>query len=234
MITLTEREVRSFFLTPVGYIVIALFVVFASLVFNAGFEQGQPASMQKVFRWGMWILLVVCPAITMGLISEERRLGTFELLVTSPVREFEIIAGKFLGAMAFLILMLTPTLFHVALLEIYGRPDYGELACGYLGLLLAGSAYIATGLLASTLTTSQLLAYLATFLGWLAVLLAFVFAPTFLDDPWLTFAFASDPIPRLHDFAIGLIDMSNVIYFVSIAVFFLIVSNRVLEAQRWP
>jgi len=234
VLALTGRELRSYFLSPVGYIVTALFLVMTGLIFmRYTFDQGQPASLRPVFELGTWMLLFVCPAITMRAISEERRLGTFEMLMTCPISETEVILAKFIAAMGFLVLMLVPTFVHVLLLELYGRPDYGELFCGYLGMLLAGMAYMSSGMLASTLTTSQVVAFLVTLFFWLALSIGAKFLPQYLHEPWATAAFAADPDPRLRDFAIGLIDSSNVIYFVSLTALFLIAAIQTLEARRW-
>jgi ABC-2 type transport system permease protein len=179
------------------------------------------------------MLMFICPAISMRAISEERRLGTFEMLMTSPINEAEVILGKFIAAVGFLILMLLPTLAHAGLLELYGRPDYGELLCGYLGMTLAGMAYLSSGILASTLTTSQVVAFLATLFFWLGLSIGAKMLPQYLHEPWATAAFAADPDPRLRDFAIGLIDSSNVIYFLSLTGLFLMASVRALEVRRW-
>jgi ABC-2 type transport system permease protein len=228
------RELRSYFLSPVGYIIIGLFVFLAGLIFIARvFHQGQPASMRPVFEWGTWLLLIICPAITMRAISEERRLGTFEMLMTCPVSDAEVIIGKFLGAFGFLVLMLLPTAAHIAVLESFGRPDYGEMLCGYLGMVLAGTAYVATGLLASTLTTSQVVAFLLTLFFWLGLAIGTKLLPQHLPEPWAAAAFSLDPDPRLRDFAIGLIDSSNVVYFLSFAIVFVIAAVGSLGARRW-
>lgn len=234
IVALTGRELRSYFLSPVGYIVTALFLVVTGLIFmRYTFDQGQPASLRPVFELGAWMLLFVCPAITMRAISEERRMGTFEMLMTSPISEIEVILAKFIAALGFLVIMLVPTLVYVVLLELYGRPDYGELFCGYLGMVLAGMAYLASGILASALTMSQVVAFLLTLFFWLTLSMGAKFLPQYLHEPWATAAFAADPDPRLRDFAIGLIDSSNVIYFISLTALFLIAATRTLEARRW-
>jgi ABC-2 type transport system permease protein len=160
-------------------------------------------------------------------------LGTYEMLASCPVSEWQVIAGKFIGAVLFLAGVLLPTLVQAVALERYGRPDYGELACGYLGLLLAGATYIASGLLASALTSSQVVAFLSTLFFWIALTLGAKLLPGYLPARWADIAFAADPDPRLRDFAIGLIDTSNVVYFVTLTMFFLIAATRVLGAGRW-
>lgn len=231
---LARREFWSFFLSPVGYVVIGLFLAVTGFVFMRGFDAGKPASMRPVFELGMWMLLFVCPAITMRSISDERRMGTLEMLMTCPVRDGEVVLGKYLGSILFLVVMLACTGAQVILLERYGRPDYGEVLCGYLGLLLAGGVYLASGMLASALTSSQVVAFLATFFFWLALSLGTKFLPGMLPEPWSTATYAADPDPRLRDFAIGLIDTSNIAYFGSLIALFLFLASRTLEARRWP
>jgi len=231
---IVSREVRASFLSPTGYIVAALFAVATGLIFvSKAFDQGQPASMRTVFEWGTWMLLFVCPAISMRAIAEEKRMGTYEMLMSCPVSERGVIIGKFLGGMIFLAAVLLPTIVQVFALERYGRPDYGEVACGYLGLLLAGAAYLSSGLLASTLTSSQVVAFLLTLFFWLGFSLAAKLLPGYLPARWADIAFAADPDPRLRDFAIGLIDTSNIVFFVSLTLLFLIAAARALEAGRW-
>lgn len=236
VLAIAGRELRASFLTPGGYVITCLFVLAVSLIFCfAGvFEQGQVASLRSVFASGTWLLVLLCPAITMRSISEELRLGTFETLMTSPVSEAQVVLGKFLGSMGFLVALLAPTLMYVIALELYGRPDYGELACGYLGMLLAGAAYLASGILASSLTGSQVVAYLLTVFFWLSFSVAASQLPSYLPDQLAVFAMVANPGLRLNDFAIGLIDTSNIVYFASFAAIFLLAAVMSLSARRWP
>lgn len=233
VLAIAGRELRASFFSPAGYIITALFLAMSGTVFVVySFEQGSPASMRVVFEWGMWLFLLVCPAITMRAIAEEKRLGTFEMLMTSPISEAQIVLGKFLGALGFLAIMLAPTMLQVLALERHGRPDYGELFCGYLGMLLAGSAYLAGGIFASTLTSSQAVAFLINFFFWVLLSVATKTLPAHLGSPWSEAVFAADPDPRLRDFAIGLIDTSNIAYFVSLTITFLMAATKMLQAGR--
>jgi ABC-2 type transport system permease protein len=263
-LAIARRELLAYVLSPVGYIITALFLFFTSLVYfgaapllmGAGFSQGQPASLRLFFQIGVWVLFVIGPAISMRTISEELRLGTLETLLTAPISETQIILGKFFGSLGFLVLMLLPTVLFVFALELYGRPDYGELFCGYLGLLLIGAAYLASGMLISTLTSSQVLAYIATIFFWLILLLATMVLPylatlaeglagrpensalleTLLG--WLQgaarFLAAGNPRARVLDFVNGLVDTFNIVYFLSFTILFLVASIRALGARRWP
>jgi ABC-2 type transport system permease protein len=235
-LAIAGRELRAYFLSPGGYIIIALFLLVSGAVFFfVSFASGEIASLRSVFGMGTWMLTFIAPAVTMRLISEELRLGTIEMLMTSPVREAEVVLGKFLGAMGLLVLMLAPTLLYVAALEVYGRPDYGELMVGYLGLLLAGAAYMASGLLASTFTSSQPVAFLLTLFFWLTLGLGTKLLPMHMggmEERWATIVFAMDPDARLRDFTIGLIDTSNIVYFLSIAAVCLICAAVSLQVRR--
>jgi ABC-2 type transport system permease protein len=233
-LAIAGRELRAYFLLPAGYIIIALFLlVSGGVFFFVSLAPGEVASLRAVFGMGTWMLTFIAPAVTMRLVSEELRMGTFEMLMSSPVREGEVIFGKFLGAMGLLALMLLPTLAYVGTLELYGRPDYGELMCGYLGLLLAGAAYMASGVLASTFTSSQPVAFLLALFFWLTLGVGCKLLPAHLDDRWAGIVFAIDPDVRLRDFTIGLIDTSNIVYFVSMAAAFLVAAAVSLQVRRW-
>jgi ABC-2 type transport system permease protein len=233
-IAIANRELRAYFLTPGGYIIIALFLLAAGLVFFVfSFRSGEIASLRTVFGIGTWLLTFIAPAVTMRLFSEELRMGSMELLMTAPVREHEVVLGKFLGALGLLVLMLLPTVLFIIALELYGRPDYGEMTAGYLGMLLAGTAYLASGLFASTITNSQPVAFLVALFFWLTVGIGTEALPAYLDDPWARIMLALSPARRLQDFTIGLIDTANVVYFLSVAALFLIASVVSVKARRW-
>jgi ABC-2 type transport system permease protein len=230
---IAERELRAYLFSASGYIIIALFMLVTGIIFSLRvFEQGAVSSLRDVFGAGTWLLAFIAPAITMRLFSEEYRLGTFEGLMTAPVRNVQVVAGKFGGALALLIVMLLPTLIFVVALEIYGRPDYGEVATGYFGLVLAGALYLASGMVASILTSSQPVAFLVTLFFWLAIGFAARELPALLNEEHAAIIYAADPRLRLNDFCIGLGDTSNVMYFVTLTLFFLLTALAVLEVRR--
>ena len=230
---IAARELPAYLLSPAGYVITALFLLITGFLFAfAGFEQGQTASLRPTFDVITWVLLFICPAVAMRTISEEFRSGTFEALMTAPVTEAEVIMGKFLGSAAFLILMLLPTGMYVVALELYGKPDYGELLCGYLGVILAGAAYLAGGILASTLTSSQVVAFLVSVFFWVALVFSTKLLPARLDENWAELVRALDPDLRLGNFSIGLLDTSDVVYFLSMTVLFLTASVKSLQVRR--
>ena len=202
---------------PTGAIVAALFTFSCGIVFvSQVLEPNSIASMQPVFEFAAWLILLLCPAITMRLIAEERRVGTWELLLASPISSFELGKGKFLSAYLFFALVLFATFPLVFVLELYASVDYGAVASGYLGLLMLGGAVIGTGLLVSALTTSQTVAYLVTAFIWLTLSLSMKVLPAYVPTRFADIFFAIDPDLRTAAFSIGLIDTANIVYFLTI------------------
>ena len=213
------RDTWSLLVVPTGAVVAALFTFACAIVFMAKvFSPNSIATMQPVFEFAAWLLLLLCPAITMRLIAEERRVGTWELLLASPISSFELAKGKFLSAFLYLLLLLITTLPLVVVLELYSSVDYGTLFSGYVGLLLLGSAVIGTGLVASALTTSQTVAYLVTAFIWLTLSLSMKVIPMYVPTRFADIFFSIDTDLRFNAFSIGLIDTANIVYFASIAV----------------
>ena len=230
-----RRDIRSLFCVSTGSIVAALFACLCSIAFISGvFDEGSLATMRPVFDLAAWLLLLLCPAITMRLIAEERRLGTWDLLLASPVSSFQIAKGKFVAGWCFLLLVLLTTIPLVFVLELYAQPDYGSILSGYLGLLLLGGAVIATGIVVSALTTSQTVAYLVTTFFWLTLSLGTKVLPTLVPTRLADIIFAFDPDLRTSAFAIGLIDTSGMVYFLSIIVVMVLVAAFAVDQTRRP
>jgi ABC-2 type transport system permease protein len=213
------RDIHSLLVVPTGAIVAALFVFSSGIVFVAKvLSPNTIASFQPMFEFGAWLLLLLCPAITMRLVAEERRVGTWELLLASPVSSFQLAKGKFLSALLFLAIVLATTFPLVVVLELYATVDYGAVASGYLGLFLLGSAVIGTGLVVSACTNSQTVAYLVTAFVWLTLSLSMKVLPAYVPTRFADFFFAVDPDLRTAPFSIGLIDSANIVYFLSIVI----------------
>jgi ABC-2 type transport system permease protein len=178
------------------------------------------------------ILLFVLPMITMRTYSEEKRPGTIELLLTSPLTDVQIIMGKFLGAMALYAAMLAVTIVHIGVLFALGNPEWKPVATSYLGLLLMGGSFIAIGLLISSFTRNQIVAVMGTFavvlLGWIINWASTLAGPTgreVLDYLGMT--------NHLEDFTRGIIDTKHVVYYVSLITFALFLTARSVDSERW-
>jgi ABC-2 type transport system permease protein len=232
VLTIASRDLRSIFLSPSGYVVAALFLLVSGIIFvRQVLVSGQPASLQVMLDFDSLLLLFVCPALTMRSICEERRQGTWELLVAAPPGMASIVLGKFFATATFLAILLGMTLPCVILLEVYGRPDPGELLSGYVGLGLMGCVYLASGLLASTLSSSQTVAFLLTVFFWILIGLARAGANA-LGPEMAAWLFAVEPYGRLQDFTTGLVDTANIVYFLATTMVFLCVSIAMLELGR--
>lgn len=234
-LTIARRELTSVLFSPVGYLVLALFAFGTSLIFFLTFGPGQPALLRTTFFYLVWLLIFLVPAISMRLISEEFRAGTIEPLAVAPLSDAQIVVGKWLGALAFFALLLSPLLVLIGVLEWNSTPDYGPILTGLIGLLLVGALYLAIGTFASALTDSQLLAWIVT----VAVICVLVFATGFLQaaqwmpdwlKPVMTYLNVNQ---QFEDFSKGLIDLTNFVYFVSGTMLFLFFAVLLLQSRRW-
>jgi ABC-2 type transport system permease protein len=172
VLTLTRKELKHYFNSPMAYVIMAVFVLITGWFFASDLFLNNLVSLRSFFAIVPLILLFIVPAFTMRLLSDEKRQGTLELLVTSPLSDIEIILGKFLGGLIFLTTMLGLTLVYPVVLSQLGDLDWGPVIGGYLGLLLMGAALIAIGLFSSSLSANQIIAFiLAFFVGFVFYLL---------------------------------------------------------------
>jgi ABC-2 type transport system permease protein len=236
---IARRELGALFVSPVGWVVAA---VFTFLVSGFGFIgtvlAGQQATMQGVSNIITGLLsLILIPVLTMRLIAEERSQGTLELLLTSPVRDWELAVGKWLGAFAFYLLLLATTLVYVVLLAIYvpdkSALDFGLIAATYIGMLLVGAASVAIGVLASALTRNQIIAYVVTLLGLLAIWYTAFLIGFFTTPPLSLFFDYVAGYYRYQPFSLGQVTLRDTVYFASLAVGALFLTTRLLESRRW-
>ncbi len=227
-----KRELRSYFNSPIAYVVIIVFLAIVGWFFTNNLFLANIASMRMVFELVPLVFLFFVPAITMRLLAEEKKSGTLELLTTKPVRDVEIVLAKFLAAWTLLAAALVPTLLYLFTLMAIGEIDLGPVIAGYIGLLLMGGVYIAVGVLASSLTENQIIAFIVGFL--------LVFA-LFMVDKILIYvpeAFASTleflgVDYHFSNIARGVIDSRNIIYFASVIGFSLLLSTLSLERRKW-
>ena len=252
VLTIAQKELRSYFFSPIAYVVIGFFVFIFGYFFIANLAAFQRFSMQAGMLGGGGqvlnlnehmirpllvnsglILVFVLPFITMRSYAEEKRSGTIELLLSSPLTDVQIILGKFLGAMTLFTLMLAVTLLHVGLLFIYGEPELFPVLSGYLGLFLMGGSFISLGLLISSMAKSQILAGFVTvvvlLLLWTISWMADAAGGSTTDQ---LLAYLSVP-DHYDDFSKGIIDTKHVAYFLSFITFGLFLTARSVDTERW-
>ncbi len=231
-LTIAKREFASYFNGPAAYIVLALFLVVLGFFFWQPFFLMNRASVRGMFELMSVLLLPAAPAMTMGLIAEEKRTGTLEVLLTMPLRDAEVIVGKFLGALGLLCVLLLLSVPYPISVSTLGRLDVGPVASGYLAVLLQGGAMLAIGVLASSWTDNQLIAFFTSGMVCFAFFMVGRFLP-FLPSgvasvvEWASFDYHFDGLVR------GVIDSRDVIYFLSITGFALALAFRSLESRRW-
>lgn len=250
-----ERELKSYFVSPIAYVVIALFIAVAGIFFylilssfvQRCFEMDmysrQWQQMSPPMNLHEWvtrpffgniatIALMILPLITMKLYAEEKKTGTIELLQTSPVTNAQTLIGKYAAAVVLYILMLVITFFYMLFLFAYGNPEMPQIFSGYLGIFLIGSSYLAIGLLFSTFTDNQIVAAVST----IAVILMFWavgWISSFLNPGLGKILSQFSLIEHLDDFEKGIIDTKNIVFYLSFIFMNLFLSYVSIESARW-
>ncbi len=245
---IARREIGAYFVSPIGYIIGAMLAALATWSGYLNYlSAGNPVGMDQVYYWTIFWMMIGVPIITMRLLAEERRLGTLELMLTSPVRDWEVVVGKWLGGLVFFV-AITLFVFVIAGLLIYYQPthqllavgplpvavgnlDLGPVVTGYLGLVLAGGAFLAIGELCSSLTSNQVVAAFAglSVLAVLFFLLSYVIAqPPYGDVVNYVWAYN-----HWTSFTQGRLVVQDVVYWLSVIVAALFLTTRVLESRRW-
>jgi ABC-2 type transport system permease protein len=231
-LTITAKEFMSYLASPMAYVVIGIFLALTGFFFGSSSATYSTTSLSGFLEVGSLLLLLLTAVLTMRMLAEERKLGTIELLLTAPVRDGEIILGKFLGSLGIIVVILVLTSYYPILLKVFGDPDIGPIATGYLGLFLLSCASLAIGIFASSLTSNQIVAAVVAggilfglwFLGSAATYL-----PRTLGDVIGYFSLSN----YFPDFIRGIIDTRGVIYYLSITALFLFLAVRSLENSRW-
>jgi ABC-2 type transport system permease protein len=234
--SIARREFVSLFRVPVGWLVLALYAglwggMFAQFVL----VPGAPATMRPLFATAAWLMLPIAPAISMRLISDELRTGSYELLATSPVSDLALALGKFLGAGVFLLMLLVSTLPLVGVLLVMSdpMPDPGPMLAGYLSVTLLGLLFLSVGLLASSLTASQTLSFLGAMMALFVWLLATTAGRARAPDGVAEVLGALAITDRLEGFAKGVIDTGDVGFFVVLTGWFVLAASACIAARRW-
>ncbi len=234
-LTIAWKETKGYFATPTAYVVGGMFLVLTGIFFVSDVtptNQIPEASVRGFVNWARFFLLFLSPILTMRLLAEEQKLGTLELLLTAPVRDGEVVLGKYIAALLIMLASIALTLYYVLVLYWFGDPDIGPILSSYLGLILLGSATVAAGLMASSFSDNQIISAVVG----MAVLLTLSFADRAAD---VLSGVAQDVLDGISmnfhftDFTRGVIDTSHVVYYISLAAVFLFLAIRSLETRRW-
>lgn len=230
---ITKREFLAYFNSPVAYIVVSLFLVLVGALFWITFFAPPPTlSMRSFFNIASLVLVFYAPAVTMRLLAEENGSGTLEVLTTMPVRDVEVVVGKYLAALGLLLVTLLLTVPYGLTLSSLGDLDHGPVIGGYVGLMLIGAAYLAVGLFFSSLTQHQMVAFFAS----LIVCLLFFFVDKFVAfmptgvvsvAEYVSFDYHFQSVAR------GVIDTRDLVFFFSVIGFGLVSAYASLESRRW-
>jgi len=232
VLAVAEKEFRSIFLSPLAWWVATAFTFLMGYFFVLIVSFTRQADMRDTFNNMLVVLMFLMPLITMRLVAEERRQNTFELLLTTPIRDVEVILGKFVGAVGFLVFLIALTAPYPIMLYAFGEPESGPIISGYLGLLLMGCALVAIGLFFSSITDSQMVAAALSFMAVIVIWLIKWGAETG-TGLWTRVLSYLSFYDRFDEFSRGVIDSSGVIYLVSFVAFFLYLAIRSLESRSW-
>ena len=252
ILAIAHKELRSYFASPIAYIVIGFwallygwfFINILNFFVMQSMQMGQlgmqgPQAMnvnQQMIRPLLQnvtiLVLFLMPMVTMRTYSEEKRSGTIELLLTSPLTDLQIVLGKFLGAMALYAVMLAVSAIHIGLLFVYGHPEWKPIATAYLGLLLMGGCFIALGLFISSLTKNQIVAGMVTFAVFL-MLWIITWIGSFSGPMMDKLTQYLSIIEHFDDFQKGVLDTTHLIYYVSFITFGLFLTAKSVDSERW-
>ncbi len=239
-LTVFKREFKSYFESPVAYVFIVVFLVLTGFLtfFVTQFYERKTADLVPFFFWHPWVYLLFVPAATMGLWAEERRSGTIELLLTMPITMTQAIIGKFLAAWLFIIIGVCLTLPIVFTTCYLGSPDIGIIACAYVGSILLAGACISLGMLTSSMTRSQVISFVLSFVicllllisGWPPVTRIFLEwnAPAWLVDG----VAALSLMPHFESIQRGVIDLRDIVYYLSVMTLMIMATHVVLDNRK--
>ena len=227
-----RKEFKAYFISPIAYIVISVFLVIIGWLFFSTFFLERQANLTRFFSLLPVTFAFVIPAVTMRLFSEEINVGSYELLLTLPLSFRDIIMGKFLAAVAFVGIMLTPTLIYALTISFLGELDWGPVLAGYLGGILLGAAFAAIGLLASSLTRNQVVAFIIGMAVCFTLTLMMDFVLFFLPS-WLVgvFQYLSANF-HFQNIAKGVLDTRDILYFLALSFAALFATNLIMQEKK--
>lgn len=227
-----KKEFKSYFFSPIAYIVISVFLIIIGWLFFSTFFLDRQANMTRFFSLLPIAFAFVVPAVTMRLFSEEINIGSYEILLTMPVTFRDIIVGKFLAAVGFIGVMLIPTLFYALSITFLGKLDWGPVIGGYLGAILLGATFSSIGLLASSITRNQVVAFIIGMAVCLSLTLLIDFMLFFLPNFLVGIFQYLSANYHFKNIAKGVIDLRDIMYFVSVSFVVLYGTNLIMQRKK--
>lgn len=234
IITIARKEFRTYFESPIAYIFITAFLLLVNFLYLWTFFLAGQADMRPFFGFMPFVFLFLVPSITMRLWAEERKMGTLEVLLTLPVQEKEVVLGKFIASLVFLLVMLALTFNIPLLVGFLGDPDWGTIICGYLGCLLMGASYLAIGLFASALSDNQIVAFILAIAICTAMLIVGEwFFLILVPDVFVPFFNYLGLGTHFESMGRGVIDTRDLLYYISVIGVFLYLNVYTVENRTW-
>lgn len=237
MLAVWKREFQNYFLTPIGYVFMTVFLLAGGVFFFLDNVLSQTNSLSTMFSDLIYVFMIIVPILTMRLLAEEKRSRTDQLLLTSPLSITSIVLGKFLAAVSVFFLSIVGTGFNLIVIISYGRVYWGIILTSYLGYFFLGCVYIAIGVLMSSLTENQVSAAVLTFGVILALQIIESIAPNLTLPDKLSFLTTMGSwcsmYSRFYSFTAGMLSLANIIYFLSVMGVMLFLTIRVIDKRRW-
>jgi ABC-2 type transport system permease protein len=251
--TLTRKELRSYFESPIAYVFISVFLLISGIIFSLRFSWFYQQSLElsrnpyMMEQYGLnvteyvlepmfftlnFLSLIVIPMLTMGALAEDKKAGTIELLMTYPIRDMEVVISKFAACFCVYACMAGLTLLYPLLTARVTDIEIGSLAMGYLGLMLSGAAFIALGIFVSSLTENQIIAVAVSY-GLLLMFWLLSASESFMPQPYNIILTDISLFKHLEDFAAGVLDSHDLVYYLNFAALFMFLTLRSLEFTRW-
>lgn len=235
MSAILKRDFVSYFNSPIGYVFLAAYTLFTSVLFIEFNLSYLSSSITGVLGGSVSIFVVIIPLLAVKMLTEERKWKTDQILLTSPVSVTEIVLGKFFAALGVFLVALAITLIYVLILAAFGAPDYGVIFTSYLGVFLIGAAFISIALYLSSLTDNQFIGFILSFcvIG-LSLLLGVAVSSNLFSNAWLNEILSWLAISyRFSGFSMGLIGLDAVVYYLSVCVLFIVLTVFSIEKRRW-
>lgn len=232
IMTIYKRELKSYFLSPLAYVLMGFFLLISGYFFATFVLSSQYAIMFPILGNMIFVFMFISPILTMKLLSEEMKNGTDQLLMTSPLSVTDMVLGKFLASLTVFVLALVITFIYPLYLKIYSSPDFGPILTGYIGMLLIGASFLAIGLFGSSLSENQLISGVISF----SLLLIF-----WIID-WLGNIFQGaikvivqnlSLLQRFNNFQNGILSLNDTIFYLSVIIFFIFLTIIIVDKRRW-